>query len=364
MKQNPYAPKFITKEGGPLPDNLRFRGQSNPAIASSGEMNASSKKDLMFQIKNLIDTYRQGGIVRASSNANSEKRQIAKERRQVLAQAYHDDDTFKALGEVMAEEISETVSREGFGRKLLAYKDLGQGEDAKVRFKKRDVVAYTAASATEVTPTIVRNNWHYPPEFYVSGNILIEDRDIHQSTGDVLEEKYQEGLEAVVVQEDLLWKKMADEASSIVNVITYFTTLTPMHLSQIKSQVTSWGIPASICVLAYDIWDDMIGTPGFSDWFDPVTQHELIMEGEIGSMLGMNLLTDAFRLPELKVLEPGDIYVVGAPETHGVLMQRGDLSSNPINTYSDGKPSRGWYIFEMLAMMLVNARSVSSGKRT
>lgn len=365
-KKNPYAPKFLTKQGEPLPGNLRFRGHGEPAIASSGSMNASNKKDLMSQIGQLITAYSRGDIQRSRAVAVAEKREIAKERKAALVQAIADTsgEAWRALGEVIAEDIYETTGREGFVRKLMAFKELEQGEVARVRFRTKDVTAFTAASASEITPIYVRNNFHYLPEFYIGDNILIEERDIHQSTGDILEEKYQEGLEAVMTQEDRLWKKMADQASTIGNTLTYFTTFTPMHFTQIKSQVTGWGIPGAYCIMAYDLWDDMIGTPGFSDWFDPIHQHELILEGELGSMLGLSLLTDAFRLPELKVLEQGEIYIVGAPETHGAIQQRGDLSSNPINTYNEGKPARGWYIFEMIAMMLVNTKSVAAGKRS
>lgn len=365
-KKNPYSPKFVTRQGEPLAENLRFRGQGQPAIASSGSLNASNKKDLMSQIGQLITAYSRGDIRRTGITAQAERREIAKERKAALIQAVADSSgqTWRALGEVIAEDIYETTGREGFVRKLMAFKELEQGEIARVRFRTKDVTAFAAAAATEITPIFVRNNYQYLPEFYIGDNILVEERDIHQSTGDILEEKYQEGLEAIMTQEDRLWKKMADASASIANTVTYFTTFTPMHFTQIKSQVTGWGIPASYCILAYDLWDDMIGTTGFSDWFDPVHQHELILEGELGSMLGLSLLTDAFRLPELKVLEPGEIYIVGAPETHGAIQQRGDLSSNPINKYDDGKPARGWYLFEMLAMLLVNVKSVSAGKRS
>jgi hypothetical protein len=192
----------------------------------------------------------------------------------------------------------------------------------------------------------------------------MEERDIGQSSGDLLEEKYQEGLEAIMVGEDRLWKQMADQAAVVVNTITYFTTFIPSIFSQIRSQVSGWGIPAAYCVLAYDLWDDIIGSTGFSEWFDPVTKHELVLEGQLGSMLGCQLITDAFRLPELKVLDPGDVYIVGAPETHGALQQRGDLSSNPITKYDDAKPQRGWYLFEIIAMAIINAKSVSIGRRS
>lgn len=362
MRKNPYSPTFKTRKGDPLPENLRFRGQDTPAIAASGDFNASNKKDLMAQIGNLISSYASGDIQRGRSQ--EESRLVATERRAILQEARQNPETWAALGAVMAEDISETTFREGFVRKFMLFSDLGQGDIARARFKVKEVIALIATAPTEVTPTYVRNNWKFLPEIYIGDRILIEERDIGQSTGDILEEKYQEGLEAIMVQEDRLWKQMADTAAGIYNTITYFTTFTPAIFSQIRSQVTGWGIPGAYCLMAYDLWDDIIGTTGFSDWFSPVEKHELVLEGQLGVMLGLQLLTDAFRLPELKVLTPGDVYIIGAPETHGVLMQRGDMSSNPITSYDLGKPERGWYIFEILAMSIIGAKSVSAGKRS
>jgi hypothetical protein len=359
--KNPY--KMVTKTGEPLPENLRFRGRQSPAIAASGEFNAYDKKDLMKSIAAMIEASRQGDIRRPTTE---EKRAVSRDRRQALQQAFNDDSGqhFKALGEVLAEDIYETTEREGFTRKLFSFREIEQGGVARVRFRNKEVVAFIATTASNISPVFVRSNFIYLPLFYVGSNILIEERDIGLSTGDVLEEKYQEGLEAIMVQEDRLWKTFADSAATVVNTLTYFTTFTPGVFSQIRSQVTGWGIPAAYTLLAYDLWDDIIGTVGFSDWFDPVTMHELVLEGQLGTMLGTTLLTDAFRLPEQKVLEAGEIYVVGPPENHGVIQQLGDLNANPINTYDQGAPNRGWYIFEMLAMMLVNAKSVAGGKRS
>ncbi len=368
-RKNPYSPKFVTRHGEPLAENLRFRGQNSHAIAASGSLNASSKRDLISQIGNLIETHKNGDIMRNSVLASrvsiTERKEIARERKSALIQAIADTsgETMKALGEVMVEDIHETTGREGFIRKLLAFKELEQGEFARVRFRTKDVIAFTAATPTSITPVFVRNNFKDLPEFYVGSRILMEEREIHHSTGDILEEKYQEGLEAIMTQEDRIWKRMADEASVAVNTPTYFSTFTPMHFRLLKTEVSQWGIAPAYCILALNLWDDITATQGFSEWFDPIHQHEIVLEGELGTLMGVSLLTDGFRLPELQVLNPGEIYMVGSPETHGALQQRGDLSSNPIHTYDEGSPNRGWYIFEMIATAIVNAKSVAAGKR-
>lgn len=41
--------------------------------------------------------------------------------------------------------------------------------------------------------------------------------------------------------------------------------------------------------------------------WDPVTRHELILEGSLGRLLGVSLHTDGLRYPTLQVLQPGEV---------------------------------------------------------
>ena len=94
---------------------------------------------------------------------------------------------------------------------------------------------------------------------------------------------------------------------------------------------------------------------------DPVTKHELFMTGRLGRVHGIPLLTDFTRHPQHKVLEPGEFYITAAMEMHGQYTDRGGLVSEPITQAETGIPGRGWTMYELMTLVIVNSRSVAKG---
>ncbi len=68
--------------------------------------------------------------------------------------------------------------------------------------------------------------------------------EIAQNPGDILTEKYQDGLEAIMVQEDRIWKRLADNAAKTDNDVFLFNTLTPAIFSQMMIQINTNGLAA------------------------------------------------------------------------------------------------------------------------
>src|SRR5208282_5868264 len=110
-------------------------------------------------------------------------------------------------------------------------------------------------------------------------------------------------------------------------------------------------------ILAIDLFNDILSDPEFSTYFDPVTKREIIMSGSLGSFFGVNLITDGFRYETLQVLQPGEFYFVGPPNTLGAQTVRKDLTTAPINLYLIGKPERGWYMQKIEGQALGNGRA-------
>jgi hypothetical protein len=130
-----------------------------------------------------------------------------------------------------------------------------------------------------------------------------------------------------------------------------------------RTELSRFNISPLNCLMAADFWNDITGNTQFSAWFDPVTKYEIVTTGELGQMLGLTFITDGFRQEQLKVLEPGDIYLVGDPLMHGGYTDRGPVQSQEVANYSDGTAARGWFMFEDLSMVIANARSLIKGKR-
>jgi hypothetical protein len=365
---NPYIARsasnrqtfVMAKTGEGLKDALKRRGSDENLIAPNDELNAGSKRELMKQIAELVDQYRSGNIVRANKHVD---REVVEARRQIVAEAIADKSgpAWRILGEVIGEEIQLTMDREGFSRKTLLMKPLGRGEIGRLRIRKKDVVAWMVTANPEVVASVIRQSWVYPAEFYLLARILIENREIEQNTGDILDEKYQDGLEAIMVQEDKIWMNLADSAAGTSNDINYFNALTPAVFSSLRTSIQRWGLPVVNAILAFDLWDDIIANTGFSDWFDPVAKHQLILEGILGELLGVTLTTDAFREQNLQVLPEGSIYMTASPQTLGGITQRAEVSADPIDTYNEGAPNRGWFLQGIEGMAICNSRAIAKG---
>lgn len=71
-------------------------------------------------------------------------------------------------------------------------------------------------------------------------------------------------------------------------------------------------------------------------------KHELILEGRLGSVMGMEIITDGFRYPTLQVLNAGECFITASPITLGTITQRKELDSLAVDQYNLGRPARGW----------------------
>jgi len=354
---NPYRKVIDHKIKG----SVALPGQSSPLFNKTGEINASSKSDLLAQIGAAL-TAQQSATTMATPQELEARRQ---ERRQVLVEAMNDTTgrSMQILGEALAAEIYETTNREGFSRRILQYREIGQGENNEVYLKDKDVIAFVATSPSTVMASEIRQRRLLPPEFHVNGYILIDTVELARTSSDLLEEKYEQGLEAIMVQEDRLWKIMADRAAIIRNTLQNFGTFTPSVFARIIEQVNRWGVPATSCLFASNLWQDIIANGDFAGVLDPVTKWELLQEGYLGSMYGVTIFTDNFRQANLKVLEPGDVYVVGAPINLGVLSLRGAMTAEPINKFAEGEPKRGWFLDEIISLVVGNALAIAKGHK-
>lgn len=377
MSKNPYLarPAYVGRNGDALVDGGAKAARVSPRtgtlvqssteslVSGSGELNAGSKRELMQAIGALQRMVAQGEVRRA--DPREQYGEIVQARRELVEAAYADKNGpgWQVLGEVIGEEIWETLGREGFARKTLLIKPLGKGETGRLRVRRKDVLSFFVTSDPNVIASQVRQNYIYPPEFYIIANIVIEDKEIEQASGDLLDDKYQDGLERIMVTEDQTWRGLVNAAAGASNDLFLFNTFTPTVFSTMRTQIARWGIPVTGAIIAFDLWDDIIADTEFSTWFDPVSKHEIVLEGSLGSILGVNLITDAFRHETLKVLEPGEVYFVGAPQTLGGITQRKELATESINRYNQGKPERGWFMETIEGMSIVNSRAVTRGNR-
>lgn len=383
MSRNPYAPKSAATQAPALwtatanrepvagnraftPASVRRNGRlsASPIVASTGAINAHDKRELMANIGALVMAASQGNIVNQTEVAA--RQEAFANHREVLASAFNDKTGagFTALGEVMSEQIVESLGRQGFIRRLLGFKALGQGEQNQIRVRVKDVRAFSASSNPQAISSEVIQEYYRPQEFYLLGNILMEEKEIQQDTGDLMDDKYNDGLEALMTQEDRIGLSVFNTAASAVNDEFTFTAFTPTTLQHMKSEITTQGgIPVNSMLISMDIWNDIVAEPEFQNWYSEIEKHELVLEGNLGQLAGMNIITDGYRIPTLKVLEQGQVYMFGIPETLGQIAQRGPLSVQSITKANDGIPKRGWFFQTIESISVVNARAIVRGQR-
>lgn len=362
MKPSPFAGKSVMLQGGAPITDLRAPGSNQRMLSeSNGEFNANSRKDLMVQISNLMAAVSSGQVVAQETSVSAAQR--AADLRATIVAANLDPSKWSSLGADLVTEIEVQRNRDGLLRRLAMPQNLGQGEHARVICQLWDQTAIVATAPANVGFQVVRNKQFYPTEFEIIGNIRVEQLEIDQVGGQVLENAYNQGIDATMVKEDRLWKSAADKTVGVVNAPTYITgDLTPRLMMTMREGITDWNLPVSACLLANDFWKDLSSSE-FTQFLDPVTKYDLALSGQLGTLLGMSILTDGFRQPNQKVLERGEIYIVSTPEHHACYSDRGGIKSTPTSGSDQGNTTKGWLLAETFSFTLANPRSVSKGIR-
>ncbi len=340
----------------------RFVGASERAIGSNGELNASNKRDLLHQQKRFLEAASSGAVV--GNDAMRAAEHQTKVNRELIQAAFNDRTAHMVLGQRMAESLYLTANRQGFMRKYLAKIPVEQGTIPRFPLRTKDVTAVWSTSPTKIETQITRDKWYTPPELSIVTRPFVTQNELNQSAGDVLQEKFVEATEAVMVTEDRLWYNQINGMVGVDNNLAVVSgQLTPYTLMQVATNVTRWGLKAPHILFASDLYQDIIGNSEFYNAIDPVARHELLLTGELAVMYGMTITSDAYRHPEHKVLNQGEFFVISEALNHGAFSDRGGLQSSPIDIINEKIPGKGWIIHEEIAISVANSRSVAKGVR-
>lgn len=341
---------------------FRFDGSSTRAIGHNGELNASNKRDLLNQQVKLMAAAANGQII-TDANATERAKQ-AKTNHELIQAAFNDPKAHRVLGERIAESLYITANRQGFARKYLAKIDTQMGSIVRFPLRTKNVTAVWSTSPTRIESQITRDKWFTPAELQIVARPFVNQNEINQSAGDVLQEKFTEATEAVMVAEDRLWYNQVNQVVGIDNNLTIISgQLTPYTLSQVGVQVSRWGLKTPHMLMASDLYMDIIGNSDFFNAIDPVARHELLLTGELGVIYGMTITSDAYRHQEHKVLNQGEFFVISEALNHGAYCDRNGLQSQPTDIGIEKIPGRGWVLHQAWASSVSNSRSVAKGVR-
>lgn len=353
-KNNLFSPRIV-------PGVTNGQGNS-PLFNNNGDLNASTKADAIKQIAAALAIM--AGEVEPDKTTQEIQREKSAKRRATLTAAMADatGQQLRVLGGILAAQIEETTDREGFCRQLLIPSELGNGDYPEVTVKIKQVMAYTMSSASQVVPVEIREKRLLLDEFDINAFLLIDKREIARSRTDLLEEKYEEGLEAIMVNEDRYWKRCADEAAASRHNLQTVTDFTPQAFAHMRDMIDREGLPVTSCILSSTLMQDIITDMSFQEVFDPVTKREVLETGEIGSLYNVKIYSDYMRQPMFRVIDDGEFYLVAAPINHGVILSH-PLSATPVDRAPFGENKQGWFISQPTSIAVINNRSVVRGRR-
>ena len=342
--------------------DFRFGKNTERAVGTNGEINASNKKDLIGQSIALMQASAQGHVV-TFGDADA-RQKIQATNRQLVQAAFDDPKAHRILGERMADQLYMTANRKGYMRRLCNRVELKQGDIPRFPVRKKNVTAMTATGPTGIATQIVTDKWLTPPELQIGTRVFIPQNELNQSNGDVLEEKYIEALEAMMVAEDRMHYNLCKATIGLDNAQAVISgTLSPLSFMNTRQNVQRWGMKPMYCVMASDLFVDIVGDASFIQAIEPVARHELVMTGELGVLYGMTLISEDYRHPEHKVLSQGEFMIVSDPAYHGAYSDRGGINAQPIDSVNERILGRGWLISESLSLAVANTRSVTFGVR-
>jgi hypothetical protein len=344
------------------------RGAGERLYGANGQINASSDKELIEKIGLLLEgaqgRERTGSDRLFERGPTDEYSRFAQLRTDAIRQAQADPDGrgFRILGEVLGDEVYETLGRQGFARQCLMVREFEEDETNRVKIRKKDVSALVSTTAINAPQQMMRQFYVYPGEYYIKGYVSVEEKELAQAGSEMLDDKFQDLLEQIMVQEDKIVKNRWDDQVGILNPGLTFNTFTPLLFSQGAISIDSYGLPCTRAVMAWDMWNDIRAEPEFESYFDPVHKHALILEGKIGSIMNVQLITDGFRYDTLRVLNDGEIYFLGPKVAVGVIGQRTSLQTRPTDRYNMGQAARGYFAFQIQSTVTF-PRAVTRGRR-
>jgi hypothetical protein len=367
---NPYLKnkRFLRKPKSEVSTVANKVNSTEKFVGAKGEFNAGSKKELAEVIAMLHEAINNGSVKNPNAETRRERvKKIQADHKDLITAAVRggsDSAEWKTLGQVMGDEIITAGEREGFAANLILNKDLGAGEIARFKVREKQVTAWQALSPARIAPSVIRQGYVYPEEFYINVRINVEEKEILQNPGDILEEKLGEGIEQSMVIEDRIMKAALDRGAATSNDLFYFNSYTPTVMQSMKTEISEWGLNVGTMLIAFDIWNDIVSDNEFVNWFDQVSKHEIVVNGSLASILGVNIVTDGFREPHLKVLNRGEVYMLGQPAELGGMTSRGELITEPTRGYNEGQPWRGWFMTRLRSLVIANSRAVVRGQRS
>jgi len=357
---NPYKKDFNMPAGKTLKTGTVDLSKDK-VFDKKGELNAYDDKDALRQIEHIMankSAFQQDMSKKIAADSNVFSQQ---EVGQAIQEAFNDPtgEGHAIVGQQLLNPIKEIIDYEGWIRKVLKVRTVGEGEI--VRYDKDvHVVGWVVGEDAETPESRVGGRYIYPPEFEVTARPTVLLKDIFQKQYDVLARAQDKARQAIEFSEDNAGINLLRKAASTTNPTTYFANLNLNSLEDLKYQVEKHRLVVDKFLINRREMGDII--KHMSSQVDPVTQREMILAGYVATVLNASIITSA-GTGVYEVVNPGEVFACTAPDYLGGMPIRQDLMSEPFSQSVNGKPARGWMYYELISQVIVNPKAVARGEK-
>jgi len=226
------------------------------------------------------------------------------ESRTFINQSFHslDYEKLKKLGNTIFEQFEISANNMGFARNFLVPTTLSQSQSSPA-FEIELIETYRCKSEDE------------------------ESRFEMQE--DIVQDAYIKCC-GLMKQEDLIWLKKLQSTNNEIEV-----SWENWPNAFIKPEIRKFA--TGNFVISSQIWMKMISNRKFQEMFDPSIKIEDVKLGKMGQLLSLDVWTDSFRSPELRILE-NEAYVIAPKIKHGKRTLRPE---RVISLYNEDKTIMG-----------------------
>lgn len=325
--------------------NLKFGAR----VDNNGDINASSKKDLMKLQASVL-----------TGTASKEEKVELKAAFDAAIKAGAKSDESVKFGAAFAGALAEQVDREGFMRAIFVEQPTVEGAPVSIQVNQKNSVAVITTGSGVIRSQLIQDKFLYPSEFTIGFSATMQKVDLHRTPGDRVQKMYQDALEAIMVREDRTAKKMIDKmiADAANEVDITASEITPKDIGAGITFISEHGGAPAITLMSYTVMNDILTGTSFANFFNPIANMELVKTGRLGELFGTMIMTDAARSGNMKVLNPGECYILNRADLLGAFTDRAGIESAEINGIANpagGFSSvRGWNLEEIMSMTVFN----------
>lgn len=212
-------------------------------------------------------------------------------------------ESIRDLGASVAADLRDSMARISITMRMLENRWTGQ--PSRVR-KLKD------GTSTPVTLKSVEVSEFFP---------------VYESeTDDVLAQTLDDALALFLNREETTFLDMLRESAAAHSTRHVYKrpVITPACVSAMQCKIIESSLPAVEWLIPSQIIAQ-IQTGAFLSWFDPVSKLEIVRTGSLGSLLGMAVYSDAFRMPRFRVLKNEELFMVTDPKLLGFFMDNGGV---------------------------------------